>query len=229
MRYIVIGLGIFGDNLARDLTDMGNEVIGADKCQNRVDDIKDYISTVYLIDSTEETSLSVLPLTNVDVVVVAIGEDFGASIRTVALLKKAGVQHIYARATDAIHQAILEGFGIERIITPEQRAAYDLTHEMELGPGIVSMPVDSQRIIVSFAATPYFIGRPYSRFNFGEDYDLHLIAVARPTEKENFLGISRSTLVPVDFSADGADCLEGDMLTVMGTRKAIKAFYTKTI
>ena len=55
-----------------------------------VEAIKDYISTAYIIDSTDEISLSVLPLKNVDLVIVAIGENFGASIRTVALLKNSG-------------------------------------------------------------------------------------------------------------------------------------------
>ena len=73
MRYLVIGLGIYGSNLARDLTEMGHEVIGVDVKQNNIDEIKDYISTVYMIDSTEEAALSVLPLRNVDVVIVAIG------------------------------------------------------------------------------------------------------------------------------------------------------------
>ena len=222
MRYIIIGLGIFGDNLARDLTDMGNEVIGADKCQTRVDDIKDYISTVYLIDSTEETSLSVLPLANVDVVVVAIGENFGASIRTVALLKKAGVKHIFARATDSIHQAILEGFGIDRIITPEQRAAADLTHELEFGPGVVTMPVDSERVIVSLPAPQYLVALHYSQLHAELDNNLELVAVSRPRDKENFLGISRRTLEPLDYHADDATCLAGDIITLFGTRKDVK-------
>ena len=90
MRYLIIGLGIYGENLARDLTAMGHEVIGADRSQSHVEALKEYISTVYLIDSTEESQLSVLPLRNVDLVIVAIGENFGASIKTVALLKKAG-------------------------------------------------------------------------------------------------------------------------------------------
>ena len=104
MRYLIIGLGIYGENLARDLTDMGHEVIGADIKQSHVEAVKDYISTVYIIDSTEEGALAVLPLSNVDMVIVAIGENFGASIRTVALLKKAGVKHIFARAIDKLHE-----------------------------------------------------------------------------------------------------------------------------
>ncbi|MDE6464619.1 MAG: TrkA family potassium uptake protein [Muribaculaceae bacterium] len=225
MKYLIIGLGIFGDNLARDLTDMGHEVIGADICQSNIDDIKDYISTVYLIDSTEESALDVLPLRNVDVVVVAIGENFGASIRTVALLKKAGVKHIYARATDSIHEAILEGFHIDRVLTPEQRAAADLTHEMQLGPGMTTMKVDDERLVVRVAAPEYFIGMTYGSFNLPKDYDLTLVGASRPSEHDNVLGITHRTLRPVNIDDADEKCLAGDVITIFGTRKAISDLY----
>lgn len=50
MKYLIIGLGIYGGNLARDLTDMGHEVIGVDLRRANVEAVKDYISTVYVID-----------------------------------------------------------------------------------------------------------------------------------------------------------------------------------
>lgn len=83
MRYLIIGLGIYGSNLALDLTKMGHEVIGADNRESIVESIKDNISTAYIIDSTDAASLQMLPLKNVDIVIVAIGENFGASVRTV--------------------------------------------------------------------------------------------------------------------------------------------------
>ena len=86
MRYLIIGLGIYGSNLAKDLTAMGHEVIGADRSATIVDSIKEYISTAYIVDSTDEAALGGLPLNGVDLVIVAIGENFGASIKTVALL-----------------------------------------------------------------------------------------------------------------------------------------------
>ena len=61
MRYLIIGLGIYGSNLARDLTDMGHEVIGADNKKSNVDAIKDYISTVYLLDATDEADSRCCP------------------------------------------------------------------------------------------------------------------------------------------------------------------------
>ena len=118
MRYLIIGLGIYGTNLAKDLTDMGHEVIGADAKPTNVDAIKDYISTAYILDSTDEAAIGVLPLKNVDLVIVAIGENFGASIKTVALLRKLGVRNIYARAIDELHRAILDGMQVERILAP---------------------------------------------------------------------------------------------------------------
>ena len=66
MRYLIIGLGIYGTNLAKDLTDMGHEVIGADHKETAVDAIKDYIATAYIIDSTDEQAIGALPLKNVD-------------------------------------------------------------------------------------------------------------------------------------------------------------------
>ena len=43
MRYLIIGLGIYGSNLATDLTAMGHEVIGADINPITIENIKDKI------------------------------------------------------------------------------------------------------------------------------------------------------------------------------------------
>ncbi len=220
MRYLIIGLGIYGSNLARDLTDMGHEIIGADNCRQNVDAIKDYISTAYFIDATEETSLALLPLNNVDLVIVAIGENFGASIKVVALLKKLGVKHIYARAIDSLHESILEGFNIDRIVTPEQRAARDLSHEMGLGVETQSLAVDADTYVLRFKAPEIFFGLKYSDIDLDAAYRLHLVAVARGQKTTNIMGISHMEARTFDFSAPGTVVEEGDVFTCIGKSKA---------
>ena len=225
MRFIIIGLGIYGENLARDLTDLGHQVIGADRSQSRVDAVKDYISTVYLIDSTEQTQLEALPLRNVDLVIVAIGENFGASIKTVALLRKAGVRHIYARAIDTLHQAILESFDLDRIITPEQRAASDLSFELELGGAVQTLAVDSDSAVLNFDAPAYFTGLTYAELTsaLADDYDLTLVAACRKTAHTNILGITHPELSRLDLTdASATEVAEGDRLTVFGTRRQLR-------
>ena len=227
MRYLVIGLGIYGTNLALELTAMGHEVIGADNKHSNVEAIKDYISTAYIIDSTDEQALSVLPLKNVDMVIVAIGENFGASVRTVALLKKLGVKHIYARAIDKIHEAILEGFNVDRIITPEQRAARDLAHELELGTTVDVLKIDNNNYVMKFKAPDIFIGSLYSELELMHDYGLMFITATRPAEKENIMGINNVIQQAIFHNNDyGTEKVEeGDVFTVFGSIKAFKALY----
>lgn len=225
MRYLIIGLGIYGENLARDLADMGHEVIGVDINHSHVDTVKDYISTVYIIDSTEESALSVLPLDNIDLAIVAIGENFGASIRTVALLKKAGVKHIYARAIDKLHESILQGFEVERIITPEQRAASDLSHEMELGTAIESLAIDADHFVMKFPAPPFFIGLEYADLDLRTNYNLSLVAAARPRSRKNLMGISRPVPEILDLTQPGLKVLEGDIISVFGSRRDFRNLY----
>jgi len=226
MRYLIIGLGIYGSNLAIELTKMGHEVIGADSNASIVESIKDSISTAYIIDSTDEMSLAALPLKNVDLVIVSIGENFGASIRTVALLKKLGVKHIYARAIDLLHESILESFDIDRIIAPEQRAATDLVNDMGIGTHTESMFIDSDHYVLKFTVPEFLVGIRYETLNMEKDYGLKLIAVSRKKNRLNILGIERGQYVMVN-SDDIADetVQANDVFTCLGSESAYKSFF----
>lgn len=226
MRYLIIGLGIYGSNLAIDLTDMGHEVIGADSNPSLVDAIKDYISTAYIVDATDETALTALPLKNVDLVIVAIGENFGASIRIVALLKKLGVEHIYARAIDKLHESILESFEIDRILTPEQRAAFDLVNEMGVDSHISSLRIDDKVYIMKFRVPDHFTGMTYESLDLDKDFNLRLIAVTRPVTSRNILGIDRPRQQLLE-NFDSEKVLPGDMLICEGTAEGYRALYER--
>jgi len=228
MRYLIIGLGIYGSNLARDLTDMGHEVIGADSSKNSVDAIKDYISTVYMIDATDEASLGLLPINNVDLAIVAIGENFGASIRVVALLKKMKVKHIFARAIDKLHEAILEGFGIDRIITPEQRAARDLTFEMGLGSAVQTLKIDDDTYIIRFKAPAIMVGLKYSDIDLERTYRLKLVAVTREKESMNLVGIRSHAPALFDYENVDAIVSADDVFTCCGPRQGFAMLSRQT-
>ena len=224
MRYLILGLGIYGSNLARDLTDMGHEIIGVDYSQANIDAIKDYISTVYLIDVTDESQLALLPLNNVDLVIVTIGENFGASVKVVAMLKKLKVKHIYARAIDELHESILAGFNIDRIITPEQRAARDLSNEMALGSRVQSMQIDPDHYVLKFTLPPSLAGLKYSDIDFEHFHNLKVIAITRPVAKKNLIGVSHPTPRLMQDASPNILAEKGDVVTCLGSRSDYYAF-----
>ena len=225
MRYLIIGLGIYGSNLATDLTAMGHEVIGADINQITIEIIKDKISTVYTLDSTEEPAIAALPLKAVDLVIVAIGENFGASVKTVAILRKLGVKAIYARAVDDIHQTILEGFKVDRILIPEQRAARELTRELAIGPQIDAMRIDRDTYILKFKVPPIFVGLSLGDAEIEKLYGMKIIVLSRPVMQRNMIGIQTPIIkVKQDVAAD--TILEkDDELTVLATQKQFKEMF----
>ena len=123
MKYLVIGLGNFGSIIAEELLHRGDDVIGIDVSEQRVEDIKERISVAYLMDATEQAALHSLPLGDIDAVIVAIGHSMSASLRTVAALKKLQVKNIFVRAIDSVHLSILEAMSIDQIFIPESYAA----------------------------------------------------------------------------------------------------------
>lgn len=222
MKCLIIGLGIYGSNLAKDLTDTGNEVIGADIKPALVESVKDYIATVYIADSTDETALNALPIFGVDLVIVAIGEHFGASVKTVALLKKLGVKRIFARAVDEIHQAILEGLQVERIITPEQRAAFDLTQEMALGDTTRVLRITEDDAVIEFPIPDSMDGDPYSALDLEKEYGLRVIAATRSRHHRNLLGVDAPTAERLNLGDPKLTAAKGDRVTCFGPLSAFR-------
>lgn len=222
MKILLIGLGIYGSNLATDLTDMGHEVIVADSNNTLVESIKDKVSTAYIVDSTDESALSVLPLKTVDLVIVTIGENFGASIKTVALLRKLRVKNIYARAVDEIHETILQGFKVERILIPEQRAAKELTLELAMGANVDAMRIDKDNFILKFKIPNYFVGLKLGDVDLEKKFNIKLVALSRLTKSRNMLGIASELPKIIENPSPDIELETGDEFTVMCTQKQLR-------
>ena len=225
MKYLIIGLGNYGHVLAEELSALGHEVIGADISESRVDSIKDKVATAFVIDATDELSLAVLPLNSVDIVIVAIGENFGASIRVVALLKQKKVQHIYARAIDAVHRSVLEAFNLEKILTPEEDAARSLVQLLDFGTNMEAFRVDSEYYVVKFSVPEKFIGYFVNELNLDEEFRLKLIGLKRANRIENCLGISLTEHSIVNELPENDKIQEGDELVCYGKYRDFQKFW----
>ena len=116
MMVAVIGLGTFGEKTATSLFEKGAEVIAIDKNERLVDKIKDRVTQAVLLDVTDERALRALDISDVDVAIVAIGDNRENSIMAVAMLRKLGVGRVIARATDPLHEHVLAEIGASETI-----------------------------------------------------------------------------------------------------------------
>lgn len=189
MKYAVIGLGNYGGVVAEELTALGHEVIGVDENEGRVDTLKDRIAMALVMNATDEIALGALPLQEMDVVIVAIGENFGASVRVVALLKQKQVKHIYARAIDAVHRSILEAFNVDKVLTPEGDAAREFVQFLALGIRAESFRVDDNHYVIKFEVPEKCVGYPLAEMNLEKEFNLNLVALEQRSEVKNVLGM----------------------------------------
>ena len=123
MKFIIIGLGHFGASLGERLTSMGHEVIGVDKHMDKVDALKNRLTHVVCLDSTDSVAINNLPLANTDIFIVCIGENEGENLMTTALLKKMQVKRLISRSVSTLHENVLEAMGITEIVRPEIETA----------------------------------------------------------------------------------------------------------
>ncbi|MFI3332778.1 MAG: TrkA family potassium uptake protein [Rikenellaceae bacterium] len=225
MKCIIIGLGNYGSVLAEELTLLGHEVIGVDQSEGKVDLIKDKIATSFVIDATDEQALGILPLKGVDVVIVAVGENFGASIRIVALLKKYKVEHIYARAVDEVHRTVLEAFSLDKILFPEKDAARSLVQLLDLQVNVESFQVDRDHYVIKFKLPRQFVGFKVRDISLESVFNLKIISLIKGKVVHNALGVSiLESNVDNDFD-ENYKLEQSDELVCYGLYKDFMTFW----
>lgn len=133
-QFLVIGLGVFGATIARQLSRLGHEVLGIDSDEHRVDQLADETTHAVIADVTDENTLIELDAGSYDAAVVAIGENVEATMLATLQLRELGLEKVWARAMTNQHHRILERLGATRIIAPDYemgiRVAEELNHPM---------------------------------------------------------------------------------------------------
>lgn len=229
MKYIVVGLGNFGSTLAIRLTTMGHEVFGVDSRFEVVDQLKNKVTHVISLDTSKATSYGSLPIKEVDIVVIAIGEDVGASIITTALMKQFNAKQIIGRAINPVHRTVLESIGIETIFNPEELAAEMFAKQLEMKGIVESFDLSDNCSIIELQVPERYIGRELSTVDFEQKYDLQLIAIKHFEEKKNFLGMkTQKAWVNTKLKADHVFSNE-DILVMMGELRNFESMIGKDI
>lgn len=150
--YVVIGLGRFGGETARQLCALGSEVLAMDTSSELVQQISEDVTHAVVGDGKDKAVLKALGVRNMDCAVVAIGDDLAASVLVTMNLKELGVPYVVCKAHDETHRRVLERLGADRVVIPEKenarRLARSLTSanvldyfELSEGVGIVELPV----------------------------------------------------------------------------------------
>jgi trk system potassium uptake protein TrkA len=219
----VIGLGKFGTHLAIQLAARGAEVLAIDDDLERLDDIKDTVAHTVRLDSTEEKAMREQGLDEYDAVVVGMGDDFEASLLTVAVLQKLEVKRIIVRATTSVHERILNHLGIKEVILPAEEAAERLATSLMVEGALDSFALTSDYKIMEVTAPDGFIGRTLEELQLIERFGVNLVTIKRIELRKQLMGLrERAVENVVGIPRSTTEIERGDVLVVFGKRDDIE-------
>jgi len=221
--FAVFGLGAFGNEVCRVLSEKGGKVIAFDNRPQPIEKVKDEVSQVMVLDSTDEDALRSAPLENVDIAIVAIGDDVEASILTTALLKNIGVPYIIARAVSDIHMRVLRQIGANEVINLEIEEGQRVASRLLTTEVLETIPVTEDYSIVELYVPESMAGKSLERLNLRQEYHVNVIAIERfktnvdeegnPVKEERVILPTKDDVVLTD-----------DILIVVGRNSDIEAF-----
>lgn len=221
-RFAVFGIGRYGTQIALALASKGAEVITFDNNPIRSEQIKDEVALALTMDTTDIRNLQRQRVQDMDAAVVAIGENFEATVLTALNLLDLGVPRVIVRANGENQQRILSSLGVKEILSPESEVASVISERLihpSIG-GFLQLPDDYE--IAEIRVPESCIGRTLGSVDLTNRYELRLITIRRifpaVSEKdeptEHIIGVPKADMV-IEAT---------DTLVVFGTLTAVKRF-----
>ncbi|MCU0237448.1 MAG: TrkA family potassium uptake protein [Acidobacteria bacterium] len=176
-RCIVIGLGIFGSNIVRELSENGFEVIAVDKSKEAVQRVRDLASKAIVADGTDQEIMEQIGVHEDDTVIISFGEDLAAATLITLHLRQLNVKSIIVKAPNEEHKMILEKVGATDVIIPEKEIANKVARSL-ISPNVFDyLPLSEDYMIYEMAPPESFLGKSIAELKLRSNYNVMVIAV----------------------------------------------------
>ena len=206
--YVVVGLGRFGSEVARQLYACGCEVLAIDIVNELVQQISADVTHAVVGDSRDKEVLKMLGVGEFDCAVVAIGDDLAASVLVTMNLKELGVPYLVCKAHDDVHRRVLEKLGADQVVIPEQENAARLAKSLSSPNLLDYIELSEDYSIIELPAPKSWIDKTLRDLNVRAKLGVNILAVRR----DGKMDISPAA----DFSFR-----DGDVVVVLGDTKAL--------
>jgi trk system potassium uptake protein TrkA len=201
-RFVLIGLGAFGREIARTMHEYDADIIVMDRDPVVVNEMKaEGFKYAVQIDNLDPSSLAKFVKPD-DIVILSMGDAFESNILTIEILKEIGVKSIYSRATKDIQLKILEKMDITEILFPEKQEGRrfalkllnrDIRFIDEFAPDIylIEVPIPNE-----------FVGKTIVDLEIRTRYNVNIIGLKSPAgedrddrnQKMDYVGFEKTIL-----------------------------------
>ena len=206
---LLIGLGRFGRHIAKQLNQMGHEIMAVDIDEERVNKVLPFVTNAQIGDSTDAGFLQSLGIGNFDICFVTSGGDFQNSLETTSLLKELGAKMVISRAERDVQEKFLLRNGADKVVYPEKQVAKWASIRYADDHILDYMEVDASHAIFEVEMPYEWIGKTIGELDIRKKHNINILAVKN--EGAVSVAISTDTFLTA-----------GSTLLVLGDYKAIQ-------
>ena len=174
---LLIGLGNFGMMIAKQIHELGHQVMAIDIDEERVNEVLPYVTNALIGDSTNASFLASLGVNNFDVCIETIGNNFQSSLETTSLLKELGGKKVVSRANREVQAKFLLRNGADEVVNPEKQISkwtairYTSDHILDY------IKLDDNHAIFEVKVPKEWIGKSVREVNIRQKYGINIMAI----------------------------------------------------
>ena len=177
--YMVIGLGRFGTEVARQLYAHGCEVLAVDSNEDLVNQVSSDVTHAVVADARDKGVLRALGAAEFECAVVAIGGNLGNSVLATRNLKELGVPKIVCKAHDETHRQVLMKLGADQVVIPEKENAARLARSLSSPNVLEYIELSEEYGIIEVPAPKRWQDKTLKELNVRAKLGVNIIAVER--------------------------------------------------
>ena len=210
---LIIGAGEFGKHLANKLTELQNEVRVIDVDEAAIDALSPDVEDTMIGDGRSMNVVKQLGVPNYDFVVVAVGNNFQASLEITSNLKECGARYILSQCQSDIQAKFLLMAGADKTVYSEKEAAEKVALIYNEDGLIDYISISELYKIVKMKLPKKWAGHTLPELDIRKQFKLNVLAVERDGK----------VIVPdLQFVFD-----EHDLVLLLGEEKQLSRFFKK--
>ena len=172
----VLGLGKYGKSLSENLYNLGADVLAVDCNEAIVQDFADKCTSAVCANLQSEEEVAALGLKDMDIVVVAMGDDLAASIMCITVAKEQGVPLVVAKTSSDRMTSILEKIGADKILDPEGEGGARSARILLSSSFRDYFKLDDNMYMVEMVPKSEWIGKSLAELDLRNKMNLNVVA-----------------------------------------------------
>ena len=183
----VLGLGKFGKSLARNLYELGADVLVADADDAVVSEFTSCSTAAICANLNKEEEVLALKLDQVDIAVVTMGSNLAASILCVSVAKEKGVPLVIAKSESNRMTSILKKVGADKVVNPEEEGGARSANILVSSYFHDCFRLDENLMMLEMRPKEEWIGKSLNELNLRKTLNINVIALKEDDKLWNFV------------------------------------------